>query len=178
MTMNILLALILAAGVSKAADTLTPLDVKTGLWEMTLVSVRSGTLPIPADALAKMTPAQRAQLEASMKSVPASQTSTRQSCITKQDLTKAFDTGEDAKSCKQTIMTSTSTRQEVKLECDTQGNKIVRTVKVEAVDSSHLKGLVLSTVGNNGRNMEMKGNLSAKFLSSSCGDVKPSSKQE
>lgn len=176
--MKILFVLILAALVSPAADTLTPLDVKPGLWEMTTIAERSGTLPIPADALAKMTPEQRAQLEASMNSIPASQTATRQSCITKQDLTKAFDTSQDTKSCKQTILTSTSTKQEVKLECDTHGNKTVRTVKVEAVDSSHLKGLVISTVGNNGRNMEMKVNLSGKFLNSYCGDVKPTGKQE
>ena len=178
MTKNVLWVLMLGAGVSRAADNLTPLDVKTGLWEITTIGERSATLPIPADALAKMTAEQKARLEASMKSVPASQTSTRQSCITKQDLTRAFDYSDGDKACKQTIMTSTSTKQEVRLECDTPGNKTVRTVKVEAVDSSHLKGLVLSTIGNNGRNMEMKVNISGRFLNSSCGDVKPSSKQE
>ena len=45
MTKNVLAALILAAGVSRAAspaDDVTPLNVKPGLWETTTVQERSG----------------------------------------------------------------------------------------------------------------------------------------
>jgi hypothetical protein len=47
-----------------------PLNVKTGLWQVTEISTTSGLPPIPASMQArldKMTPEQRAKLEAAMK---------------------------------------------------------------------------------------------------------------
>lgn len=49
----------IAALPAPAADN-TPLKVKPGLWEMTSDSERSGAPPIPPEALAKMSPEQRA----------------------------------------------------------------------------------------------------------------------
>lgn len=47
-----------------------PLNVKTGLWQVTEISTTSGVPPLPAGMQArldKMTPEQRAKLEAAMK---------------------------------------------------------------------------------------------------------------
>lgn len=164
MTKNVLAALILAAGVSRADD-VTPLNLKPGLWETTTVQERSGMPSIPPETLARMPPEQRARIEAmSGKAAPT----TRQSCRLEKDL-KPF-TDENTQSCKQTIVTSTSTKQEVKMECD----RGTGTVTVEAKDSEHVNGLVLMHMGANGRTMDMKITITAKWISSSCGDVKPS----
>ncbi len=174
MNKNVFLVLTFAAAVCRAADNATPLDLKPGLWETTTVSERSGMPSIPADKLAALPPEQRARIEAMAGGKPT--TSTRQSCRTEKDL-KPF-TDDNNKSCKQTIVTSTSTKQEIKMECDMPGNKGTGTVTVEAKDPEHVNGLVLMHVGANGRNMDMKITITAKWISSSCGDVKPDSKQE
>jgi len=173
MTKNVLAALTLAAGVSRAAD-LTPLNLKPGLWESTSVSERSGMpgmAAIPADKLAAMPPEARARIEAQMKAMSSPTTTTKQSCRTEKDLRLFTDDGN--KSCKQTVVTSTSTKQEIKMECNMTGNSGAGTVTVEAKDPEHVNGLVIMHMGSNGRNMDMKVTINAKWLSSSCGDVKP-----
>ena len=164
---------ILTAGAGLAADSLTPLDAKTGLWEVTSVTERSGMPPIPADALAKLPPEQRAKIEAQFKTTP--QTTTKQSCFTKDDVAKGLGLNNTDKSCRQTVITSTGTRQEVKWECDGQ-NKNSGSLKIDVPDSSHVNGLIEMTMGANGRVMNMKVTTTAKWLGNSCGDVKPAGK--
>ena len=178
MMKNALSIVILTAGASLAAD-VTPLNLKPGLWETTSVSERSGgpAMPaIPPDKLAAMPPDVRARLEAQMKGMSSPTTTTRQSCRTDKDL-RSF-TDDSNKSCKQTIVTSTGTKQEVKMECNMPGNSGTGTVTVEAKDPEHVSGLVLMHMGSNGRTMDMRVTITAKWLSSSCGDVKPDTKQE
>ena len=45
----------------------TPLNVKTGEWEATITNETSGQMPIPQEMIDKMTPEQRAKMEAMMK---------------------------------------------------------------------------------------------------------------
>jgi hypothetical protein len=165
------LAVLMIAGVSRAAD-VTPLNLKPGLWETTTVSERSGMPAIPPDALAKMPPEQRARVEAMTSGKPT--TTTTQSCRIDKDL-HPF-TNDNNKSCTQTIVTSTSTKQEAKMECNMKGNSGTGTVTVEAKDSEHVNGLVIMHMGANGRTMDMKVTITAKWLGASCGDVKPDSK--
>ncbi len=157
-------ALILAASAVRGADDVTPLNLKPGLWETTTVSERTGMPSIPQDKLEKMPPEQRARIEAMMSNKGA--TTTRQSCRTDKDL-RPFADGSNA-SCKQTIVTSTGTKQEVKMEC----TNATGTVTIEAKDSEHVTGLVVMHMGANGRTMDSKINITAKWISSSCGDVK------
>src|SRR5579862_2888392 len=84
-----------------AADT-TPLNVKTGEWEVTTSTESSGQLPIPEEMLNKLTPEQRARMEAAMKARGAGgpRTSVRKNCVKKEDLDKAFGNDEEHKSCK------------------------------------------------------------------------------
>jgi Protein of unknown function (DUF3617) len=167
------LATLAVAVVSQAAD-VTPLNLKPGLWETTTVSERSGMPALPADKMANLPPEQRARIEAQMKAMSSPSTTTRQSCRTDKDLQPFTD--DSNKSCKQTFVTSTATRQELKMECNMTGNTGTGTVTVEAKDPEHVNGLVLMHVGNNGHNMDVKVTINAKWLSSSCGDVKPDSK--
>ena len=174
MTRNVPAVLILAAGLSWAADNVTPLDLKAGLWETTSVSERSGMPSLPADKLAALPPEQRARIEAMASPKPT--TTTRQSCRTDHDLRPFTD--DRSQSCKQTVITSTGTKQEMRMDCDMSGNKGTGTVTIEAKDSEHVNGQVVIHMSANGRPMDMKITINAKWLSSSCGDVKPDSKQE
>jgi hypothetical protein len=161
---------ILTAGACHAADNVTPLNVQSGLWETTSVTERSGMPPIPAEALAKMPPEQRARIEAQLKSTP--QTTTKQSCFTPEEVAKGFGWNNTDKSCRQTIVTSSGSKQEIKWECDGP-QKGSGSMKIEAPDSSHVNSLINITMGANGHEMTMKITNTAKWLSNSCGDVKP-----
>jgi hypothetical protein len=153
--------------VSCTAQT-TPLNVKTGEWESTIASDASGQLPIPQDMLDKMTPEQRAKMEALMKArgMQGPRTTVTKNCVKKEDLDKPF--GNENKSCKQTIVTSSATKQEIHMECDMGGGKQVGTLKFEAVDSSTVKGSMQMTASNGGRTMNINSTFSAKWLGPAC----------
>jgi Protein of unknown function (DUF3617) len=105
----------------------TPLNVKTGEWESTLTNETTGQMPIPQEMIDKMTPEQRAKMEAMMKArgMQGPRTTVTKHCVKKEDLDKPF--GNDNKSCKQNIVTSSATKQEIHLECDMGGaNRSVR----------------------------------------------------
>jgi len=161
------LALALVCTVACNAQT-TPLNVKTGEWESTIASDTSGQLPIPQDMLDKMTPEQRAKMEAMMKArgMQGPRTTVTKHCVKKEDLDKPF--GNENKSCKPTIVTSSATKQEIHMECEMGGGKQVGTLKFEAVDSSTVKGSMQMTASNGGRTMNVNSTFSAKWLGPAC----------
>src|SRR5271165_50293 len=121
-----------------AADQIQPLDVKLGLWETTFTSQMSGMPSIPPEAMANMTPEQRARVEEAMKARGAG--NAHRSCITKDKLDKPNAFGEDRKTCTRTVVTSTSHKLEMRLECGDEASKVAGTVRIEATDSETIKG--------------------------------------
>ena len=150
-----------------AAD-FTPLNVKTGEWEVTTTGESTGQLPIPQAMLDKMTPEQRAKMEAMMKArgMQGPRTIVNKHCVKKEDLDKPF--GNDDKSCKRTIVTASATKQEIHMECEMGGGKQVGTLKFEAVDSSTVKGSMQMTASNGARTMNVNSTFSAKWLGPAC----------
>src|SRR5690348_14518665 len=67
---------------------LQPMNVKPGLWETTTTITVAGEMPIPAEVLNRLTPEQRARMEARMKANSSghTNTNTHKSCVTKEDL--------------------------------------------------------------------------------------------
>lgn len=167
------LAAVLFATTTWAAD-MIPMNVKTGQWETTLTTEMAGQLPIPQDMLDKLTPEQRAKMEAMMKARGAQggRTNVYKSCLKKEDLEKPFANDEQRKSCKQTFLTSTSTRQEIRMECEIGGGKQTGTLKLEAVDSSTVKGSMQMVASNGGRSMNANSTFSAKWLGPVCTESK------
>ena len=127
-----------------------PLNVKTGLWQVTEIGTTSGLPPLPADMQArldKMTPEQRAKLEAAMKGRfgGTPQTINYKTCVTKDDLAKAAFTSPDEK-CSWTVVNSSRTDLEVRgSACEAgknEGMKTDVTMKIHAIDSENVKGAV------------------------------------
>jgi hypothetical protein len=149
-----------------------PMDVKLGLWETTLTNHMDISSMIPADALAKLTPAQRAQMEASMSGRGGARTSTAKHCITKETLNEAFSYASTARetNCTRTFVTSTSSKQVIHMECTSGTMKTSGDVQVEAIDRETTKGsMVMTSAGGRGGNMKME--LTSKWLGPDCGDV-------
>jgi len=160
----------LFAASSLSAQTLQKLDMKTGQWEITRTSDMSGMPPIPPEVLSRLTPEQRAKMEAAMQARgargPSTKVETR--CITKEDLDKPLNLDRDRASCKNTIVTSSSSKQEIKIDCDEKGMKATGTVKVEASNSENVKITSQINAGDGSHNMNMNMTMLAKWVGPSC----------
>jgi len=150
-----------------------PLNVRPGLWETTTTFKTSGAPPIPPEALARLTPEQRARVEERMRANSAGSTSTDTSkhCVTKEDLEKS-DFGQGKGECTYTIQTSTSTEAKGKYSCNMEGMKVNGAVDITAPDSEHIKGSSQGSLSGNGRTMNVETTFTSKFLGASCGNVK------
>jgi hypothetical protein len=75
-----------------------------------MTTQRSGSPSIPPELLARMTPEQQATLEARMKTKESQgpQTTVRKQCLTKEDLQKPLNFGDDRGSCQRTVVSASS----------------------------------------------------------------------
>jgi len=167
-----LLALIVSCSPTLwAADNITPLNVKEGLWEMTMTHSMTGmpAVPnIPPDALAKLPPEQRARVEAMMKGGP----NVQKVCITKEKLEKHSAFSNNRGDCTRTVVNSTGSKFEAKFHCEDKQATTDGTLVVGALSSDGVKGTMHSVTNTNGHAMNMDFTFSSKYLGPACGDVK------
>lgn len=161
---NLGLAAVLVTLPVLAADAL---QVKTGLWETTTISNMSG-ITLPAEQLAKVPPAQRAQMEQMFRQMGARgpQTHKQKSCVTEKDLKEgAFrNAGSGQQNCKYTQVASTARHQEITFQCSNQGHAGSGRMVIDAPDSTHVQGTI--DVKSDAVTMNIR--LSAQWLSASC----------
>lgn len=165
LTSTVFICAIIAGIVLFAAE---PLNVKLGQWESTSTTQLSGMPPIPQDVLDKMTPQQRQMMEERMKSMQGKPTVTKY-CVKQEDIDKALSFGSDDKTCTRTILTSSSTRQEIKIECNRENGKATGTIRIETADRENVKGVVqMSMASGGGRSMNVNSTFTAKWLGATC----------
>lgn len=157
-----------------AADRVQPLDIKTGLWEITTTNLMSGMPPIPPETLARMTPEQRARFEESMKATMSGKpkTTTRKDCVTREKLNKDYLFGEERKQCTRTVITASSSKTEMKMQCQEENMKMDGTVRMEVLSSEQVKGTVKMMATGSGRTMNVDVDFNARYLGPVCGDTK------
>lgn len=151
MKREILTACLLAGAICSAAFA-DALNVKPGLWETTVSSPGGssamGAGGIPPEALARMTPEQRAQVEAVMRArgggsggQSGSQATVTKSCLTQDQLSRPLTFGQDNNgACKISLVTSSRARQEMSVTCDNAKFKSTGTLIIESQDSEHYTG--------------------------------------
>jgi hypothetical protein len=183
---KILLAIVMACPAGLLAQDIK-IDVKPGLWENTTTSQISGlTMPnmpqLTPEQLAQMPPAARARVEGMMKGgAGAPTTNVMKACVTAEQLNHALiDNGD--KSCSYKVTGSSSSTQNIHVECTRGNTKSGGDVTLTRIDSEHVKGEAnmkatgdASTQGSMAQNMTIKLSFSNRWLGSDCGDVKPSS---
>ena len=156
-----------SCAISWAADTFHPLDVKTGEWESSMTVSTSDVPPIPGEALARMTPEQRARLEEQTKSL-SGRTTVHKFCLKKEKLNTPLTWGNNDKACTNTLATSTSSMQEIHVECVRSTRKSSGTMRFQSLDSEHIKGTVQMTMTSSSGNMDIKSAFTAKWLGETC----------
>ena len=167
-----LFLLVVFAAQILGAQELLPLDVKTGLWEVTHTSQTGGMPPLPSQL--RLTPEQRAKIEEAWKANAAERAKPQitKTCITKEKLTKETPFGENQPSCKRTVLTSTSSKLETRVQCDVEGVKNVGTFQVEALSQESVKGAVHMTTSGGDHTLNMTSSFTANWIAPACGDVK------
>jgi hypothetical protein len=154
----------------------TPLNVKPGLWEMSWTGETSGTPPtLPPDQLAKLTPEQRAKIEAAMEAAIAKGNAPHaiKHCVTQKELDRGLNVDDqNQKSCKQTVVSSTSSVLEVHMEC-TGRQQSSGTYRIEATSPTTITGALNMVMSDGTHSMTMKRQVAGKWLGADCGEVKP-----
>jgi hypothetical protein len=161
-----LLACCCATPLAVAAD---KLDVKPGLWEITSSNHITGIPPMPKEWVDKVTPEQRAAMETAFKkeSEKGPQVDTERECITKEEAERPFEVGD--KECKQTVVRTTRTTQEVRLSCngETKGTGVLR---VTTPTPETMTGSLDLQVGDGKDAMRVKSEIKGRWLGPDCGD--------
>jgi hypothetical protein len=169
MTRSIGLTILFCSAVY-AAD-FRPLDVKTGQWETTMTGQLTGMPPIPEDVLNRLTPEQRAKMQAVMQARNGGKATVSKSCLTKDKLDKPFNLGDEStKACSPTLVMSSGTSQEIRINCNRENTKSSGVVKVDAVDSENVKGAMHMTIINGEHTMNMNYTFTAKWMGPVCSE--------
>lgn len=163
----------LLATVLMAGGKVTPLHVKTGLWESTSTTTLNGALGIPPELLSQMTPEQKARYEAAMKRMAngTPKTRTYKNCLTEKDLKENpfpdKDQTADMK-CKQEVIRSTGTDLEVRETCSGDMVSGQAHMTFHASSSEHTTGQGEMTATMGGRTMHSKIRIDSRWLGASC----------
>ncbi len=134
----------------------------------------------PAGALAGLSPAQRAQMQAMMSAVTGALSApiVTQMCITAEDLQRGFsaDPGGDAENCTHKLLSNTGSVVEVELTC-TGDHPMTGTIHYQATSDTAVAGHMemATTMGGNPVNMSRA--IDGQWLADDCGDVKPMGQQ-
>lgn len=157
------------------------LDVRTGLWEVTTKRSSTGMPRMPAmptlppEMLARLPPAQRAQIENMMKTrrnvAPGVQA--HKVCITQASLDKTPDFGPAERDCTRTKDSRSARGWQVQQVCRAGGSKQTMNIRYDVVNRETIKGTVDIAMRDGADAITMKQEMQGRWLGADCGDVKP-----
>ncbi|HEY3729650.1 MAG TPA: DUF3617 family protein [Steroidobacteraceae bacterium] len=151
------------------------LNVKLGLWEIKTQPQVNGELPTSDESLAKMTPEQRARMQAAMQAMMAhmQQPRTMKECMTAEKRAQGFDIGnDDPTECQQTVGKDTASDFEITRVCSTGQAKNSTDMKFHAISSDHIVGTVNAVMSRGPKTINVNSTMEGKWLGSDCGSVK------
>jgi hypothetical protein len=158
-----------------AADGLVPMDVKPGLWEASMAMPGAAAMPknlpaIPPEALAKMSPQQREQIQSMMKGAGSGAISTK-FCMTPDQLKRNQPVAPVDTGCTYKVVASSASKQQIHLDCKKGSEARTGDVTVERADSEHMSVTTSVQPAEGQKAVSVK--TSMKWLGAACGDVKP-----
>lgn len=158
---------VLAGATAVLAAQRSPLNLRAGLWEMTLQLDLGAS--VPGVDTSKMTPEQRARMEAIMRGQGAAKPTVTQSCVTKEDLEQnRLQQDPPNSSCKTTVTRATGTVVDLTQTCTGMAEG-TREAHIEAPTPTAMKMVSKST---SGRGAGTTVTITGRWLNASCGTVK------
>ncbi len=149
------------------------LNVKTGLWQTTTTNTVTGSMGLPPEMAAKLTPAQRARFEAAAKKQGSStpRTVSHKDCLTPEKLAEDPFTdkshGDNAK-CEETVLRSTATDLEVHELCTYGSSKSDIHLSFHADSPEHVTGSGTTTVTSGGHVMKSAMKMDSRWIAAAC----------
>lgn len=149
------------------------LNVKTGLWQTTITNTVTGSMGLPPEIAARLTPAQRARFEAAQKKQGSGtpRTETHKDCLTPEKLAEDPFTDkshpEEAK-CEETVVKSTATDLEVRELCSYGSSKGDIHLSFHADSPEHVTGSGTTMTNIGGREMKSTMKMESRWVSASC----------
>ncbi|MEO8075793.1 MAG: DUF3617 family protein [Acidobacteriota bacterium] len=151
------------------AQTAPTLDVRSGLWELSLTSsIDLGGEP-PMDT-SKMTREQKAKLKEALKTMAQPHSEVQRKCVTKESLVESLVPNPDP-ACIESVATNTKTRFQVQRTCG-GGRPGATELRVEAASPRNLKGTIKALTSKDGKQQTMKIAFTGKWVAAACGAVK------
>lgn len=153
------------------------LEIRPGMWEITATTKVTG-MPVSRELLERLTPEQRAQVEAEMKAQAATgpQTAVTRECITEEDVERPFKPANTA-DCRQTIVRTTRTTQEARLEC-TGEQKGTGLLRVEAENPETMTAQLDMRAGEGAEAFAIEAEMKGRWLGPACEDEDPIEEDE
>ena len=155
-----------------AAGEFEALDIKPGLWQITLVVRTSGLPPMPPDVLAKLSPEERARIETKAKEREAEgpRITVKKSCLDEKELQQPLmlTFGGESQGCQQTVVNASRTRQEIRVDCGKGAPHGGGTVRIEAADPENVKVSSSWSATDGARTMTMSSTATLKWLAEVC----------
>jgi hypothetical protein len=184
-TASLSIAFALATSAAAHAQTMTSTPVKAGLWETTITTTMQMQLPPEVQAQLDAMPAQqqammKARMPGGMGGAPA--VTTTHSCSTGQSVQDLMNQAQQKGSqCKLTNQTQTASGMSFDISCTMPQGAANGHSSFTMADSNHVSGTTHLTMQMSGgrssgpTSMTMDSAVSAHYLSSDCGAVKPNS---
>jgi len=149
------------------------LNVKTGLWQTTNTNTVNGSMGLPPELAAKMTPAQRARFEAAAKKQASgvARTVTHKDCLTPEKLAEDPFTDKshgDNLKCQETVIKSTATDLDVRELCTDGSSKSDIHLSFHADSPEHVTGSGTTIVTMGGREMNSVMKMDSRWIAATC----------
>jgi len=168
--------LAVSCGVFAAHATSISLNLRPGLWEMTSTGEATGALPISQQMLDRLPPDRRAKVEAALAASRSRMSQPRvfKQCITAESLKRgiAADDREVREGCHPTVISSTASVMDVRVQCSNPRHTTTGTFHFETSSPEAVSGTVNMTISEGAQSMTMKRVIAGKWLGADCGDVK------
>ncbi len=152
------------------------MKLRPGLWEMTSKGQTSGSLPIPADVLARLPPDRRAKMEAAIAASQARAATPHVSrqCITAESLQRGLELDERReRGCQETIVSSSSSEMNIQVECKSPQHSTSGTMHFSAAGLETLAGTVNMKISDGGHSLMINRVIEGKWIAADCGNLKP-----
>jgi len=182
MSVKLILCLTVLSSFSLFAEKPPALNVKAGLWEVTVTNSSNGLPPMPQDMLAKLPPEQRARIEELMKQRGMStngNSTVVKSCVTREKIDKGLAfAAENTRdnNCTHTVVSSSPSHLEVKYHCDLtrDGKKttLEGTTSVDVSNDDSARGSSHIVTTGEGGSTTVDTSFSSRYLGPACGDIK------
>jgi Spy/CpxP family protein refolding chaperone len=174
MKINYILGIVLSGATLAMAATKVmaePLDIKPGLWQMTVRGEMHGMPPIPEEQLKGMSPQQRAAIENMMAESAKPHTREIKQCITQEDLNKSedlFTSDQPGMQCDNKLSKHSSSSMTGTINCTKDGTRTTGDYSYIAKDREHVTGKVSMTISNGRNTMTTIGTMSGHWIGAEC----------